>query len=46
LHALSVAVLTIPANSHARVNHAKSAKHTVNCHVFLFFQTKKDFLLI
>jgi len=29
LHVLSVAVLTIPANSAARVNHAKSAKHTV-----------------
>jgi len=38
LHALSVAVLTIPANSAARVNHAKSAKHTVGCHVF--FQTR------
>jgi len=34
LHALSVAVLTIPANSAARVNHAKRAKHTVDCHVF------------
>ena len=34
LYALSVAVLTIPANSSARVNHAKSAKHAVDCHVF------------
>jgi len=31
LHALSVAVLTIPANSVAKVNHAKSGKHTVDC---------------
>jgi len=34
LHALSLVVLTIPARSTARVNHAKIAKHTVDCHVF------------
>jgi len=31
LVACFIAVLTIPANSAARVNHAKSAKHTVDC---------------
>ena len=38
LHALPVAVLTIPANSAARANHAKSAKCIVDSHVF--FQTR------
>jgi len=38
LHVLSVAVLMIPANSAARVNHAKSTKHAVDSHVF--FQTR------
>jgi len=41
LHALSVAVLTIPANSAARVNYEKSAKHAVDCHVF--FETRTQF---
>jgi len=36
LYALSVAVLAIPANSAARANHTKSAKHMVGSH--LFFQ--------
>jgi len=38
LVACFVAILTIPADSAARVNHAKSAKHIVDCHVF--FQTR------
>jgi len=38
LQVLSVAVLAIPANSAAQVNHAKSVKHIVDCHVF--FQTR------
>jgi len=38
LVACFVAVLAIPANSAARVNYAKSAKHIVDCHVF--FQTR------
>jgi len=42
LHALSVAVLTIPANSAARVNQAKSAKHTVDSHVFFQTRTHRD----
>jgi len=39
LHVLSIAVLTIPENSAARVNHEKSAKHAVDCHVFLQTRT-------
>ena len=36
-HALPVVALTMPANSSARANHAKSAKHMVDSHVV--FQT-------
>jgi len=39
LHSLPVAVLTIPANSSARGNHAKSAKHIVDYVSHVFFLT-------
>jgi len=35
LYALHVAILAIPAYSAARANHAKSAKHIDDCHVFI-----------
>jgi len=38
LHAFPVAALAIPANSAARANHAKGAKHIVDSHVL--FQTR------
>jgi len=38
LHPLPVAVVTIPANSLARANHAKSTKHIDDSHVL--FQTR------
>jgi len=40
LHALPVAALTIPTNSAARANHAKSAKHIVGFLSHVFFQTR------
>ena len=51
LHALPVAVLAIPANSAARANHAKSAKHSrlllscvlSNTHTLTLTQTRRCF---
>jgi len=39
LHALSAAVLAIPANSAARANHTMSANHIVDCLYHVFFLT-------